>query len=272
MTTSALVLATSLPTSLPTSAVDLDRLRLPMPDTPFAECGGCTPLPPRSRPPHGDEHVMGLYRWVLGHHLVFCVWRLMCDYSSPTGSEDALADLHNAYSALLLYAGSCTEEVYAAGIRARMAACHPGFSGMWARDYERVHQLLGQVLPAAGRRLKRAVRFNRLVHIAVAKRLVPSGGSLRRDSGNQASVTTDAERNLLDSFFLIERAVVCRHEFADQLMCRIILALTDLAIHPVSARYGREEINRFQAELTGHLEPLPRLAAMAPSARLEQRL
>jgi hypothetical protein len=257
---------------LPTSTVDLDRLRLPMPDTPFAECGGCTPLPPGSWPTHGDEHVMSLYRWVLGHHLVFCVWRLMCDYLSQTGSENALADLYDAYSALLLYAGSCTEEIYAVAIRPRMAACHPGFSGMWARDYERVHQLLGRVPPAAGRRLKRAVRFNRLVHIAVAKRLVPSGGSLRRDSGNQASVTTDAERDLLDSFFLTERALVCRHEFADQLTRRIILALTDLTIHPVSARYGREEINRFQAELTGHLEPLPRLAVMAPSARLEQRL
>jgi hypothetical protein len=245
----------------------LDRLQLPMPDTPFAECGGCTPLPPASRPMRGDEHAMGLYRWVLGHHLVFCVWRLMCDYLSQTGSEDALADLHDAYSALLLYAGSCTEEVYTAAIRSLMAACHPGFSGMWARDYERVHELLGRVQPAAGSQLKRTVKFNRLVHMAVARRLVPSGGSLRRDSGNQASVTTDAERDLLDWFFLTERAPVCPHGFADQLTRRIILALTDLATHPMSARYGHEEINRFQAELASHLEPLPRLAAMAPSAR-----
>src|SRR5262249_26463326 len=116
-------------------------------------------------------------------------------------------------------------------------------------------------------RLKRAVRFNRLVHMTVAKRLVPSGGSLRRESGNEDSVTTDAERDLLDAFFLTERTPVCRHGFAEQLTRRIILTLTDLAINPVPAHYGREEINRFQAELAGHVEPLPRLAAMAPSAR-----
>jgi L-tyrosine peroxygenase len=255
-----------LPMSLPTATVDLDRLRLPMPETPFAECGGCTPPLPGSRPAVGDDHVMGLYRWVLGHHVVFCVWRLMCDYLSQTGSEDALVELYDAYSALLLYAGSCTEEVYAAAIRSRMAACHPGFSGMWARDYERVHELLSRVRPITGRRLQRAVRFNCLVHVTVARRLVPLGGSLRRDSGNQASVTTDAERDLLDSFFRTERAPVCRHDFADQLTRRIILTLTDLATRSVSTRYGCEEINRFQARLAGHLEPLPRLAAMAPSA------
>jgi L-tyrosine peroxygenase len=255
-----------LPTSLPTSTVELDRLRLPMPDAPFAECGGgCTPLLPRPRPTQDDEHAMSLYRWVLGHHLVFCVWRLMCDYLPQTGSEDALAELYNAYTALLLYSGSCTEEVYATVIRSRMAACHPGFSGTWARDHERAHELLRRAWPAADSKVKRAVKFNRLVHMAVAKRLVPSGGSLRRESGNQGSATTDAERNLLDWFFLTERALVCRHGFADQLTRRIILALTDLATHPVSVRYGREEIDRFQVGLAGYLETLSRFAAMAPS-------
>ncbi|HET9255820.1 MAG TPA: L-tyrosine 3-hydroxylase [Pseudonocardiaceae bacterium] len=255
-----------LPVSPPAVTADLDWLRLPMPGEPFAGCDGCAPPPPGSRLARGDEHAVGWYRWILGHQLVFCVWRLMCDYLSRASAGDPLAELYDAYTALLLYAGSCTEPVYAATIRSRMAACHPGFTGTWARDHERLRELLSQVRLAADDRLKRAVRFNRLVHMAVARRLVPSGGSLRHESGNRASVTTDADRDRLDWFFRTERAPVCRHEFDGQLTRRIVLALTDIATRPVPARYDREEINRFQAGLAGHIEPLPRLAALAPSA------
>jgi hypothetical protein len=267
-----------------TSASALADLRLPMPSTPFAPCDGFTcrrpgraqSIPARRSAPStsASDEALAWHRWLLGHQASFGVWRLICrslsdvaghgDCDGGTGAAAHRAltvttELFTVYSALLFYSGSCTSRVYADAIRPRMTACHPAFSGTWSRDYELVRVLLESPLSACepGARLKGAVKFNRLVHMSVAKRLVPGGNSLLRDSGQVGSPPTDDERDLFDAFFGTRRATICAHEFVDQLIDRAELILTDLAAHPVSVRYGRDDLDRFQLELHRRFERLP---------------
>ncbi|MGM1063884.1 L-tyrosine 3-hydroxylase [Saccharothrix sp. Mg75] len=246
-------------------STDLPALRLPAPDAALADC-----VPPCRRPPAlrlpdalSDADSLGWYRWVLGHHVAVCVWRLLGDRLSdalrpdaPEEAGDAVAGLYDAYSALLLYSGSCSPETYATVIRARMKARHPAFSGTWARDYEHVSDLLGRFKPVAGDRVKRALRTNRLVHMTVAKRLVPRGKSLLRESGMDPTRVTDADRDRFDDFFGIARAGVCRAEFDDQLADRVALVVEDLAARPDTAHYDNDDVSRLQAGLPEHLEQL----------------
>ncbi|WP_327417488.1 hypothetical protein [Streptomyces sp. NBC_01233] len=247
---------------------DLAVLRLPMAETPLAPCDGFScrgqegragiPAPRFELGTKTDDEAHAWYRWLLGHHVSFGVWRLICrSLSEAAGDADLTAELFDAYSALLLYSGSCTPQVYADAIRPRMMSCHPAFSGTWSRDYELVRLLLGHPLQGEPRsRLNGAVKFNRLVHVLVAKRLVPGGSSLLRDSGRGSGLTTDAERDLFDAFFSTRRVTTCACEFVDQLLDRIDLILADLTAHPVTTRYGRDDLDRFQLELRGRFERL----------------
>ncbi|MET0133431.1 MAG: L-tyrosine 3-hydroxylase, partial [Kibdelosporangium sp.] len=189
----------------------------------------------------------------------FCVWRLMSENlaAAVAGREGALAvtsALYDSYSALLLYAGSCTPQVYDTVIRSKMKACDPAFSGTWARDYRQVLVRLAEVAPAPGSPLKAAIKFNRLVHMSVAARLVPVGGSLLRDSGREAhAAPSRLEGDLFDTFFLTSRQPVCVHDFVAQLRLLTAKILTDLGQHPVDVRYGRAELNDFQSRIAAHL-------------------
>lgn len=247
----------------------LPALRLPPPDTPFtagcasAPCRRHPGLPPDAGPVDdlaADPGALGWYRWMLGHHVAVCVWRLLCRHVPEVGASpragEAVADLYDAYSALLLYSGSCTPQTYATVIRARMRARHPAFSGTWARDHERVAALLGRARPLLGDRVARALKLNRVVHVAVGRRLVPKGKSLLRESGVDPMSTADADRDRFDEFFGIDRGDVCVDGFADQLTGRVALALADLAARPATADYGHDGVNRLQAELPFRLERL----------------
>ncbi|MFE5571161.1 L-tyrosine 3-hydroxylase [Amycolatopsis japonica] len=258
-------------------------LWLPMPSEPFSPCDDLScrrsrttrkiPAARSASSTTASDEDLAWRRWLLGHHASFGVWRLLCHILSDSAGHgecdpDTRPDVHrtltvaaelfDVYSALLLYSGACTPEIYAAAIRPRMVACHPAFSGTWSRDYEQVRALLRPPVPTCepGVRLKRAVKFNRLVHMAVAKRLVPDGNSLLRDSGQAGSSPTDGERDLFDTFFRTRRATICVHEFTGQLIDRTELILSDLAVYPVGMRYGRDDLDRFQAELRGHFERL----------------
>jgi len=134
-----------------------------------------------------------------------------------------------------VYAGSCTPEIYGSVIRTRMVESNPSFSGTWARDFERVRQLLDALAPAATSALGMAQRNNRIVHMMQAKRLVPSGVSLLQASkGRTDGETTAAERDLFDRFFRLERRRVCEWEFRAQLSRRVSLILCDLQLRPMS--------------------------------------
>lgn len=231
--------------------IGLDRLVLPSPDEPFAPCGSHRAARPGNV--SRDENTRAWHRWMLGHHAAFCVWRLMSEVLAA-GTAGVAAALYHAYSALLLYSGSCTPAVYDSVIRPRMRAAHPAFSGTWARDYRQVRAHLAEAAPAAGSPLKEAVKFNRLVHMSVAARLVPGGGSLLRDSARDVhAAPTQEETDLFDSFFLTDRGPVCAHDFVTHLRLRVATIRADLDDHPLDVHYDRAALNEFQSHLATHL-------------------
>lgn len=258
---------------------ELPLLRLPMPDRPFRpdnRCSSCRlrripaqargPAPVSWRPGH-DEGSLAWFRWLLGHHLAAGVWRLQGELLATARDPQtprceaieamhAVAAMYHTYSAVLLYSGSCTPEAYATAIRARMIERHPAFSGTWARDHEHVSALLGELGPLTDGTVRRSLRINRRVHISVARRLVPAGKSLLRESGGDPHGVTDADRDHFDEFFRIGRADVCHHSFATQLTQRIRLARDDIADSPVVVDYGNDEVRRLQAEIPALLTKL----------------
>ncbi|MEV6716738.1 L-tyrosine 3-hydroxylase [Lentzea sp. NPDC051208] len=247
------------------SVSPLPRLTVPLPQNPFDPCAWHAgdidePVGP---PPLDSETEIAWYRWLLGHHGAFCVWRLL-SAALGRGDLDEAAVLHDTYSALLLYSGSCSPEVYRSVIRPRMAARHPAMSGTWARDHRHAAALLAEARPAPRSALKAAVKFNRLVHMTVAARLVPVGGSLLRDAGRDVQLApTEDEQALLDDFFLVDRAPVCAHVFAAALRARVAVLLADLAARPVRATYDRDAVNHFQTDLSMHIARLVPIAEAA---------
>ncbi|SER51391.1 hypothetical protein [Lentzea albida] len=230
----------------------LDVLCLPMPGEPLAEPDpvfGTGPVAPKASAPvarvAADDSDRAFYRWMIGHHLTFGVWRMLADVLADAGRTGGLSEAgtaraawwYDCYSALLLYAGSCTPEVYARSIRPRMAATHPAFSGLWARDHEWVAGLLSTLsLPRDGV-LKRALKRNRLVHMTVAQMLVPGGASLFKGHGGRAANgVTDAERDLFDEFFLVHREAVTQAGFTAAMLTRLGAVRDDLAADPIDAR------------------------------------
>jgi hypothetical protein len=277
-----------------TGLTRLEMLRLPAIDQPLLRCGhqcahGFGPrwwrhanrlaalMPPR------DRRARGWYRWMLGHHVAFGTWRVLADLLQATidgrGERSRLLDqaasLYEVYSALLLYSGSCSSEIYAEVIRPRMAATDPAFSGTWARDHERLQRLMRMVAVDPAGALKKASKFNKLVHMTVAKRLVPAGHSLLRDAGRAGDVVTDADRDTLDRFFLVDRARVCQAEFVEQLLQRIARIRCDLGVHPLDARYDRGDVARAQVavadRITQFSEALAVLVRCATPGRREGR-
>ncbi|EME65656.1 hypothetical protein [Amycolatopsis decaplanina] len=230
---------------------------------PCAERLNLHPVPP---PPVQSEAEFAWYRWVLGHQGSFVTWRLLSSALDRRDLDEAAA-LFDAYSALLLYSGSCTRDVYATVVRPRMAARHPAMSGMWARDYRHINAQLAEVVPAPGSALKEAMKFNRLVHMTVAHRLVPAGGSLLRDAGHDAHQAPTAEElDILDDFFLLDRAPNCARGFVAASRARVAATLADLRMCPVREFYKREAVNRFQEDLPAHIG---RVGSIAEATLLE---
>ncbi|MFD9698040.1 L-tyrosine 3-hydroxylase [Lentzea sp. NPDC059081] len=233
---------TSLITETLLAAHGIGRLPVPLPGEGWAPAD-TTPAPREhgALPPPSDPETRALYRWVLGHHGAVGVWRLLGDTLSGLVRDPAASHLHDTaagwfdcYSALLLYAGSCTPQRYETAIRRRMVAEHPAFSGIWARDYEWVAGLLARVHADQGSVLKEAVLRNRQVHMAIGKRLVPGGTSLLKKAGRRASQgATDGERDLFDRFFALERASVSRARFRAHVVMRVAAVEEDLARHPL---------------------------------------
>ncbi|WP_329791532.1 L-tyrosine 3-hydroxylase [Lentzea sp. DG1S-22] len=255
-----------------TTAGQLPPLRLPLPTAAFARCdrreSGCQKRAGEaaSAPPQ-DESALAWYRWLAGHHLAVGVWRLQLDHlavllephcspSAAVAAMRSIAVLYDSYSALLLYSGSCAPEAYSAVIRSRMKARHAAFSGTWAREYERISLLLAELGRGTDDRLKNAMRFNRLVHMSVGRRLVPNGKSLLRESGGVPGTTTDADRDRFDEFFLISREAVCRHVLAAVLVDRVTLVLDDIARVPLDIEYDNDAVRRFQTDVPSHLATL----------------
>lgn len=246
------------------------QLRIPQPHDPFrVHTKG--PMPAigwRNAPDDPDE--LARYRWWIGHHLAFCVWRLLSerlasianDQQTQPPSVAASIAMYDVYSVLLLYAGSCSPEVYLRTIRPAMVAADPAFSGRWARDYEAIPGLLRTIRrtrPAelvAG--LLAAARTNQVVHMAVGKRLVHDGPSLLRQSDRGADQpVTDRERDLFDEFFLVKRVHVPRAAFVAQLRALTSLVASDVAQRPL---YGSATTWDLPAVHAGLISKLQRTA------------
>jgi len=252
----------------PQAYCTLSTLPMPMPqerlgpdDGPYADAAalGALALAPRTDilAPPPDPGERAFHRWVLGHHAAFGVWRLLGDLledmlrRGPSGADMVqAARWYDRYSALLLYAGSCSPQMYATAIRPRMAAAHPAFSGVWARDYERVLQLIDQLDPPADRVLKAAMKRNRSVHMAIAGILVPNDKSLLKQAGRRAGHgATDAERDIFDNFFLVRRGPVRTGVFGVHLLYRLAAIRCDLAADPAVAAAHPEVSAMLPADL-----------------------
>lgn len=243
--------------SPPHTDIALPPLTMPMPDQPFTPCAH-TPVEP-THPPTTvpDEPHRPFYRWILGHQAAICVWRLLAHAlthtSTDRATEHAVA-LYHAYSALLLYTGSCTPETYSTTIRPRMRDHDPAFSGTWARDHDPVRDGLQRIHPARGTPLRQAVLLNRLIHMAIGHRLVPNDRSLLQLSGHDPHTPpTEHNRAQFDEFFKVHRQATCQHTFTAQLTHRLHLVHTDLAAHPVNATYRQHDVTEFQKDLATHL-------------------
>lgn len=232
----------------------LRPLPLPMPDQPLLPGGqedmvthvslALRPRPHRDvRQPPQDMDERAVRRWILGHQIAFGVWRMLIDLFgnmlNKGPSEDFLIQAsawYDRYSATQLYAGSCTPSTYATAIRPHMAACNPAFSGMWARDYERVLTLLGALdIPADGV-LRQALKRHRLIHMRLAGFLVPAGKSLLNQAGRTSNdPITDSERDQFDGFFMIERRPVRVAEFQAHMLRLIAAARCDLLAYPINS-------------------------------------
>jgi hypothetical protein len=235
-------------------AAGIGIVRLPMPHASFLPDGCCAHAclhsphtdPSPSARSFADPDDIARYRWWLGHQATFCVWRLLsaaltvlAQATRPSAEAvAAAARMYDACSVLLLYAGSCSPEVYGRTIRSAMACADPAFSGRWARDYEDIPGLMQAVRRAQPAALLSdlliACKVNYAVHVAVAKYLVPDGPSLLRLSGRDSNEVTDRERNVLDAFFLVERVEVCRQAFTATLVGLCTLVLIDLVERPLS--------------------------------------
>jgi hypothetical protein len=218
-------------------------------------------LPDWSLPPVAEADSLFWFRWITGHQVSFVVWRLagqllagLADQPDPSAALARLRLYVDMYSAMLLYSGSCPQEVYHRTIRPSMQLRHPGFSGAWAPDYAPVRHLLrgrlcGLDVSPAGVELDRAVEFNLQVHEYVAAKLVPDGVSLLRGSEPTTRRQDGRVLNMIyDNYFLTARVPVSRAEVIAQLLRRILAILHDL------------HSNGYQLQ-RGFPEPSPALAA-----------
>lgn len=199
--------------------------------------------------PCGADDGLFWFRWLTGHQVSFVIWHLIAqqlveaqERSVTAVALSSLTSYVRAYCAMLLYTGSCPRSTYHRVIRPSMRLRHPSFSGSWAPDYAPIRDLLRKrhfPFPASSDSLEllEVIRLQRVVHDAVAAKLVPDGRSLL-----QQSPVRRQDMRLLnviyDNYFLTLRAHVPRHEVVAQLLRRLVAIAQDLAangLHPANA-------------------------------------
>jgi hypothetical protein len=216
------------------------------------------------------------FRWIIGNQAVTALWQVLDDELAlvlaeelPTAARNAEA-LLEAYSALLIYAGSPTRELYHRLIRPAMALQHRSFSGRWAQDYVPVMAKL-QALRTAYRSRARpelieslitASKRNHRTHVAVAAKLVPDDDSLLRahDGGSLGQPNPELVR-LYDAFYSTIRTLVPRESVVTQFLTRLRAILWDLranGLYPQDASSRHEcPTAMWTEELTALEEDLP---------------
>jgi hypothetical protein len=186
------------------------------------------------------EH-LAFYRWMVGHHIAICAWRMMDEELRKTSTWPQeenehtrnIASVMDVYTAALVYAGSCSPETYGAVIRPAMIAANPSFSGTWARDYESLRKRITICAPSSSSAFMQVYRKNHQVHIHLGKHLVPQGKSLLQETGHAHCTITEPERKQFDQFFLVDRRPTSWGEFKLQFLRCLYQCLSDLRIRPL---------------------------------------
>lgn len=194
--------------------------------------------------PVGEEDLERLYwfRWIIGHHISFIIWRLLAERLRGAWAEPvdrsvavAIAQYVRGYCGMLLYTSSCTPAVYNSLIRPSMYRLHRTFSGTWAPDYRPVRGLFrGRRTPPVQEpereRLVREVRLSREIHLGVATKLVTDGRSLlQRSIADRSAGPHHMWGAMFDCCFLTVRGPVSAREIAAQLFRRQQAVAIDIA-------------------------------------------
>jgi L-tyrosine peroxygenase len=214
---------------------------------------------PHETPESAD--VLFWFRWIIGNQAVTALWQMLDDELAlvlaeelPTAARNAEA-LLETYSALLIYAGSPTREVYHRLIRPAMALQHRSFSGRWAQDYVPVMGKLqalrkayrAQPRPEPIESLINASKRNHRTHVAVAAKLVPDDDSLLRAHDGGSLGQPNPELVLLyDAFYSTVRTLVPRENVASQFLTRLRAILWDLRTNGL---YPQEASSRHECPM-----------------------
>jgi len=204
---------------------------------------------PSERQPSVNADAVYWFRWITGHQVCFLIWRLIaehpreCDAQSEEHSR-ILRSYAQAYSAMLLYSGSCSRATYHTVIRPTMKLQHPGFSGGWAPDYCLAKDLLTRAA-YEDEGLRAALEFKDLVHAYVASRLVPSGKSLLQESRAPAR-NTELREVLYDNYFMTIRTDVSRGKIVEQFIRRLLAVARDVGGQGLDL-FGPSESDAFPA-------------------------
>ncbi|WBP90912.1 L-tyrosine 3-hydroxylase [Kitasatospora cathayae] len=195
--------------------------------------------PPQELDRPGSPDELFWFRWITGHQLTFVLWQELGRLAAaapaaqdPVDDARAATRLIRGYSGLLLYAASCTRDVYQRVIRPSMALHHPRFTGAWARDYAPVRPLLRGRTPAAWSgeeaALTHETELNNAVHEGIGGKLVPGAPSLLQTASNGQMLPRDVCAVLFDTYFLTLRAPAEPGEVAAQLLRRVRAVQNDL--------------------------------------------
>ncbi|HUZ39566.1 MAG TPA: hypothetical protein VMV17_24850 [Streptosporangiaceae bacterium] len=193
------------------------------------------------------------FRWITGHQVCFVVWRLIGQLledvdqgrRAPDEIVEPVCQYVDAYSAMLLYTGSCPPDVYNVLIRPSMRLRHRAFSGSWAPDYWPIRDLfrrrqLSSMWSTDADELLDSLALLHLVHDGVAARLVANGKSLLRE----AAVRGPNHRlgwMIYDSYFMTLRAPVPRHEVVAQLLRRLVAIVQDIVANGLYSPDDKDE-------------------------------
>lgn len=199
------------------------------------------------------------FRWITGHQVCFVMWRLIGQLledvhqgrRSPEEIVKPVSRYVDAYSAMLLYTGSCPVDIYQTLIRPSMRLRHRAFSGGWAPDYRPIRDLmrrtrLSSIWSADPGELLDAIALLDLVHDGVAARLVVGRQSLLRE----AAMRSPGHRLagiFYDTYFMTLRAPVARHEVVGQLLRRLVAITQDIVANGLRAPDDGERPAELQA-------------------------
>ncbi|GLU49971.1 hypothetical protein Nans01_43220 [Nocardiopsis ansamitocini] len=219
---------------------------------------------PATKPASADDlERLFWFRWIIGHHISFVIWRLLADALSQAPEDEegrkalagTVATYVRAYCGMLLYTGSCTPSIYNATIRPSMYRLHSTFSGTWALDYPAVRSLFRgrkapAVLGAQTGEVMREVGMSNQIHLGVSSKLVERGRSLLQQSID-APDTHQPRRwgTVFDCYFLTVRAPVPPEQVLTQLMRRLKATAIDLATNGLYPEAGGD-LGRLPEELT----------------------